>query len=106
VETYVNASGEVHLGSLFQDLDAFAGVVSYQHTGPSPAIVTVAVDMISTIRPLEEFCDLELSGCVSYVGVSSMEVLIEVRRAGCEGRDGLLLDCAFTMVALDPETMK
>jgi acyl-coenzyme A thioesterase 9 len=80
--------------------------VAYKHTGPWPAIVTAAVDRISIIRPLEEFCDLELSGFVSYVGSSSMEVSIEARRAGHEGRDGLLLTSAFTMVALNPETKK
>ncbi|RPA97889.1 Thioesterase/thiol ester dehydrase-isomerase [Choiromyces venosus 120613-1] len=106
VDSYVNASGQLRLGSLFQDLDALAGVVSYKHTGPDTANVTAAVDRISIINPLEEFCDLELSGFVSYVGSSSMEVSIEARKAGHLGDDGLLLTCAFTMVALNPATKK
>ncbi|CUS14735.1 unnamed protein product [Tuber aestivum] len=106
VDSYVNASGQLRLGSFLQDLDALAGVVGYKHTGPSTANVTAAVDRISIINPLEDLCDLELSGFVSYVGSSSMEVSIEARRAGHPGDDGLLLTCAFTMVALNPETKK
>ncbi|KAG0136643.1 HotDog domain-containing protein [Tuber indicum] len=106
VDSYVNASGQLRLGSLFQDLDALAGVVSYKHTGPGTANVTAAVDRISIINPLEDFCDLELSGFVFFVGNSSMEVSIEARKAGHPGDGGLLLSCAFTMVALNPETKK
>lgn len=106
VDGYVNASGQLRLGTLFQDLDALAGVVGYKHTGPGPTTVTAAVDRISIIRPLEEFCDLELSGFVSYVGKSSMEISLEARRNGVEGQEGLLLTCAFTMVALNPETKR
>ncbi|KAF8474915.1 HotDog domain-containing protein [Kalaharituber pfeilii] len=106
VDTYVNATGQLRMGSLFQDLDALAGVISYKHTGPGPTIVTAAVDRISIISPLSDFCDLELSGFVSYVGRSSMEITIEVRKLGelREGEKPLLLTCAFTMVALDPVT--
>lgn len=106
MDGYVNASGQLRLGTLFQDLDALAGVVAYKHTGLGPTTVTAAVDRISIIRPLEEFCDLELSGFVSYVGRSSMEISLEARKSGVKGDEGLLLTCAFTMVALDPQTKK
>ncbi|KAH0602424.1 uncharacterized protein H6S33_008763 [Morchella sextelata] len=106
VDGYVNASGQLRLGTLFQDLDALAGVVAYKHTGPGPTTVTAAVDRISIIHPLEEFCDLELSGFVSYVGKSSMEISLEARRNGVEGEEGLILTCAFTMVALNPQTKR
>lgn len=106
VDGYVNASGQLRLGSLFQDLDALAGVVGYKHTGPGPTTVTAAVDRISIVQPLEEFCDLELSGFVSYVGRSSMEISLQARRDGVDGPEGQLLTCAFTMVALDPRTKK
>ncbi|KAI5809562.1 HotDog domain-containing protein [Peziza echinospora] len=108
VDTYVNANGQLRMGSLFQDLDALAGVIAYKHTGPAPAIVTAAVDRISIISPMvDKFYDLELSGFVSYVGRSSMEISIEVRKVDCPaGEEPLLLTCAFTMVALDPVTKK
>ncbi|KAL7274989.1 hypothetical protein RUND412_002083 [Rhizina undulata] len=100
VDGYVNATGQLRLGSLFQDLDALAGAIAYKHSGPGPTIATAAVDRISIINPLESFCDLELSGHVSYIGTSSMET------EGVKGDEGLLLTCAFTMVALDPATKK
>ncbi|RPB28490.1 Thioesterase/thiol ester dehydrase-isomerase [Terfezia boudieri ATCC MYA-4762] len=108
VDTYVNASGQLRMGTLFQDLDALAGVISYKHTGPGPTVVTAAVDRISIISPLSHFCDLRLSGFVSYVGKSSMEVSIEVRKMGelRQREKPLLLTCAFTMVALDPVSKK
>lgn len=111
VDTYVNSSGLLRLGTLFQDLDALAGVISYKHAGFGPTIVTAAVDRIAIINPLEEWCDLQLSGLVSYVGRSSMEISLEARRVGkdgkvVEGHEGLLLTCAFTMVARDPTTNK
>ncbi|PWW78931.1 Thioesterase/thiol ester dehydrase-isomerase [Tuber magnatum] len=106
VDSYVNASGQLRLGSFLQDLDALAGVVSYKHTGPGTENVTAAVNRISIINPLEDFCDLELSGFVSYVGSSSMEVSIEARKAEHLGDGGLLLTCTFTMVALNSETKK
>lgn len=30
MDTYVNASGQLRMGTLFQDLDALAGVISYK----------------------------------------------------------------------------
>lgn len=112
MDTYINSSGNLRLGALFQDLDALAGVISYKHTGEGITIVTAAVDRISIINPLDEWCDLHLSGYVSYVGSSSMEVSLEARRVDTKsnkpvpGQEGLLLTCAFTMVARDPATKK
>jgi acyl-coenzyme A thioesterase 9 len=108
----VNSSGRLRLGALFQDLDALAGAVAYKHAGPAPTIVTAAVDRITIVKPLEECHDLQLSGHVNYVGTSSMEIALEARRIDkatqtpVEGTDGLLLTCAFTMVARDPVSKK
>lgn len=57
---------------------------------------------------MESFSDLQLSGFVSYVGRSSMEISLEARRIDpttqnpIPGKEGLLLTCAFTMVARNP----
>ena len=82
-------------------------MIAYKHAGPAPTIVTAAVDRISIIHAPAEWCSLHLSGFVSYVGSSSMEVSLEARRVGAGGAPapgaaGLLLTCAFTMVARDP----
>ncbi|PGH22963.1 hypothetical protein AJ80_03012 [Polytolypa hystricis UAMH7299] len=111
LDTYLNASGHIRLGSLLMDLDALAGVVAYKHTGDAVMTVTAAVDRIVLERPLKEICDLELSGHVTYAtGRSSMEVSLKVAKAPREEEvakpENVLITCAFTMVSLDPVTQK
>ncbi|KAF7712653.1 Acyl-coenzyme A thioesterase 9, mitochondrial [Penicillium ucsense] len=111
LDTYLNASGHIRLGSLVMDLDALAGVIAYKHTGEGVSTVTAAVDRITIEHPLMEICDLELSGQVTYAtGRSSMEVSVQVCKARPEGQpaqpDDVLITCAFTMVSLDPATKK
>jgi len=99
------------LGTLFMDLDALSGIVAYKHTGESVTTVTAAVDRITINHPLEEICDLELSGQVTYAtGRSSMEISLQVAKASAKNqvvkKEDVLLTCAFTMVSLDPSTKK
>ncbi|KAJ5231599.1 uncharacterized protein N7469_006187 [Penicillium citrinum] len=111
LDTYLNASGHIRLGSLLMDLDALAGVIAYRHTGEGVSTVTAAVDRITIEHPLMEICDLELSGQVSYAtGRSSMEVSCQVSKIRADGQpaqpEDVLITCAFTMVSLDPATKK
>ncbi|RDL39073.1 Thioesterase ester dehydrase-isomerase [Venustampulla echinocandica] len=111
LDSYINSSGHIRLGTLFMDLDALAGVIAYKHTGDSVMTVTAAVDRITLKRPLNTICDLELSGQVTFAtGRSSMEVSLQVAKAPEEGQtvkeDDVLMTCAFTMVSLDPATKK
>ena len=89
------------------DLDALAGVIAYKHTGDSVTTVTAAVDRITINHPLNELCDLELSGLVTFAtGRSSMEISIQVAKVpenGAEVRkEDTLMTCAFTMVSFAP----
>ncbi|KAF8863639.1 Thioesterase/thiol ester dehydrase-isomerase [Acephala macrosclerotiorum] len=111
LDSYINSSGHIRLGTIFMDLDALAGVIAYKHTGDSVMTVTAAVDRITLKHPLSEICDLELSGQVTFAtGRSSMEVSIQVAKAPEEGKkveeNDILMTCAFTMVSLDPATKK
>ncbi|KAE8340303.1 hypothetical protein BDV24DRAFT_134121 [Aspergillus arachidicola] len=111
LDTYLNASGHIRLGSLLMDLDALAGIIAYRHTGGSVTTVTAACDRITIEHPLMEICDLELSGQVTYAtGRSSMEISLQVAKAPPEGQkakpEDVLITCAFTMVSLDPATKK
>lgn len=99
------------LGTLFMDLDALSGVIAYKHTGESVTTVTAAVDRITINHPLQELCDLELSGQVTFAtGRSSMEISLQVAKAPEKGaevkKEDVLMTCAFTMVSLDPATKK
>jgi acyl-coenzyme A thioesterase 9 len=103
LDSYINSSGHIRLGTIFMDLDALAGVVSYKHTGDSVMTVTAAVDRITLQHPLSEICDLEISGKVTFAtGRSSMEVSLQVAKAPEEGKEvqesDILMTCAFTMV--------
>ncbi|KAL8670256.1 MAG: hypothetical protein Q9168_005192 [Polycauliona sp. 1 TL-2023] len=111
LDNYLNANGQIRLGTIFMDLDALSGVIAYNHTGESVTTVTAAVDRITINHPLQEICDLELSGQVTFAtGRSSMEISIQVARAPEQGvsvqKEDVLMTCAFTMVSLDPNTKK
>jgi acyl-coenzyme A thioesterase 9 len=111
LDSYINSSGHIRLGTIMMDLDALAGVVAYKHTGDAVMTVTAAVDRITLKAPLKEICDLELSGQVTFAtGRSSMEVSLQVSKAPKEGEvvkeEDVLLTCAMTMVSLDPATKK
>ena len=110
-DTYLNASGRIRLGTLFMDLDALAGIISYKHTGEDVTVVTAAVDRITIEDPPTELCDLLYSGQVTYAtGRSSMEITCRVSKARDDGQppkdEDIFLTCMFTMVALDPATKK
>jgi acyl-coenzyme A thioesterase 9 len=107
-DNYLNSDGKLRLGALFMDLDALSGVVAYRHTGEAVTTVTAAFDRISLTNKIDQVCDLELSGQVTYVGKSSMEIELSVRKVGGSGKDvdDLILSCACTMVSLDPDTKK
>ncbi|KAF2085883.1 Thioesterase/thiol ester dehydrase-isomerase [Saccharata proteae CBS 121410] len=111
LDTYLNSSGHIRLGTIFMDLDALSGVVAYKHTGDDVTTVTAACDRITIQHPLTEICDLQLSGQVTYAtGRSSMEISLQVAKAPEEGQavksEDVLLNCTFTMVSLDPGTKK
>ena len=85
------------------DLDALAGIIAYKHTGESVTTVTVAVDRITINHALNEICDLQLSGSVTFAtGRSSIEISLRVAKAPQNGaevkQEDVLMTCAFTMV--------
>ncbi|KAK1078593.1 hypothetical protein LTR33_007106 [Friedmanniomyces endolithicus] len=111
LDTYLNSSGHIRLGTLFMDLDALSGIIAYKHTGDDVTTVTAAFDRITIKHPLTEICDLELNGQVTYAsGRSSMEISLQVAKAPKAGQkaksDDVLIQAACTMVSLDPGTKK
>ncbi|KAF2872538.1 HotDog domain-containing protein [Massariosphaeria phaeospora] len=111
LDTYLNSSGHIRLGTIFMDLDALSGIIAYKHTGDDVTTVTASCDRITIKHPLTEICDLELSGKVTYAtGRSSLEISMQVARAPEAGKNttdvDVLIDCTFTMVSLDPATKK
>ena len=84
-EEYINVYGKIRIGKVFEDLDALAGSIAYSHCDdlvhdtPPLIIVTASVDRIDLLTPsFPSTQDIKLSGHVSYVGKSSMEITITV----------------------------
>lgn len=110
-ERYVGFLGNVRLGRLMEDMDLFAVWVVHQHVIvpnlkpniPLPyTFVTILVDKIdfSDLEPKND-ADIRLSGHVSWVGKSSVEVVVwlEQRRTGKWRK---LTRALFLMAARDP----
>ncbi|KAJ3292930.1 Acyl-coenzyme A thioesterase 9, mitochondrial [Borealophlyctis nickersoniae] len=127
-EEYVNQFGNIRIGKVLENLDALAGSIAYLHcddgrddTQPL-TIVTAGVERIDMLQRIPPDQDIKLSGHVSYVGKSSMEVSLTVetvpegvgsleedgpQKSGPEHKKGdVILTAKFTMVARDPETYK
>ncbi|KAK9366923.1 HotDog domain-containing protein [Lipomyces kononenkoae] len=104
LDAYVNSSGRLRIGQIFQDLDALAGVIAYKHCAPAePTIVTASVDRISLQGVKTPLDDVELSGNVTWTGRSSMEITIKARTVP---DNEVFLTANFTFVARHPITGK
>ena len=120
---YLTSKETVRFGRILEDIDALAGMISITHAF-TPSIkdklqvVTASVDRIDLLKELSAQNDLKLSGFVSYVGNSSMEVSIsiegipenlsgnqDIQAPNAKGLD-LIAKAKFVMVALNRETMK
>ncbi|KAF9925510.1 hypothetical protein FBU30_004729 [Linnemannia zychae] len=114
LEEYINFGGTVRHGKIMEDLDALAGAISYKHCDDgkpdsSPlTIVTASVDRIDFLKPFD-VTDLRLSGHVTYVGYSSMEVFMKMEEINTDKPNehgDTILVARFTMVARDALTNK
>ena len=107
-EAYCSPGGTMRFGKILEDLDALAGNIAFHHVVGNPMLVTAAVDRIALrqIPTLEK--DQTLSGQVTWVGTSSMEIRIQIHEVN--GKDDSIsnhwLEGFFTFVAVDPETNK
>ncbi|KAF0852608.1 mitochondrial acyl-CoA thioesterase [Andalucia godoyi] len=78
---YMNPYGDIRVGMLLEDLDSMAGLIAYEHSDGFErdlTVVTASLDRLEFQRPLSQFQDVILRGCVTYVGHSSMEVRIDI----------------------------
>jgi acyl-coenzyme A thioesterase 9 len=108
-EAYRSPGNTMRFGKVLEDLDALAGNIAFHHVGNTDnlMLVTAAVDRIALkdIPVLEK--DQRLSGQVTYVGSSSMEIRIQIHEVN-DTKDTIApdywLEGYFTFVAVDPET--
>ncbi|TPX58243.1 hypothetical protein PhCBS80983_g03271 [Powellomyces hirtus] len=131
-EEYISAHGSVRIGKILEDLDALAGSIAYFHCDDNRSetipltIVTASLDRIDLLQPIPTDQDIRMSGHVTWVGNSSMEVSCWVEtvpnhdpQSSSSATFGLgtaaaerrvpgepILAAKFSMVARDPVTNK
>lgn len=113
---YVNTFGQLRLGRLLEDMDAFAGSIAYRYCEmpdeperAPPLLVTASCDAVDVFAPLPPI-DMQLRGAVTYVGSSSMNIELELVVPEAKHEEvpsmQLLARSAFTFVARNPDTGK
>ena len=102
VPSYANFGGKVHGGTLMSLMDKVAYVCASKHAGNY--CVTVSVDNVEFLQPVEVGEVIKLMGSVNYVGRKSLVVGIKVvaedSQAGVSKHTNT---CYFTMVAKSPD---
>ncbi|KAM4795760.1 acyl-coenzyme A thioesterase 9, mitochondrial-like [Rhinophrynus dorsalis] len=111
-EKYLNVYNNVRFGRILEDLDSLGVLICYTHTKSesrqtSPlSIVTALVDKIDLQKQLiYPDSDIKLTGHVSWVGKTSMEVKMHMLQLH-DGVFSPVLDATFVMVARDPENRR
>ncbi|PIN07996.1 Acyl-CoA thioesterase [Handroanthus impetiginosus] len=114
-EQYRNPWNEIRFGKLLEDLDALAGTISFKHCSSEDSstrpliLVTASVDRMVLRKPIWVDTDLTISGAVTWVGRSSMDIQLEVTQCSEETSDpsdAVALTANFTFVARDSKTGK
>ncbi|KAH6766127.1 Thioesterase/thiol ester dehydrase-isomerase superfamily protein [Perilla frutescens var. hirtella] len=114
-EQYRDPWNEVRIGKLLEDLDALAGTISVKHCSDDDYttrplyLVTASVDKMVLKKPISVDLDLSISGALTWVGRSSMEIQLDVTQPptqSAEATDSVALTATFIFVARDYKTLK
>jgi acyl-coenzyme A thioesterase 9 len=118
-EKYINFMGGIRFGRILENLDVFAWWVCHMHN-QNPAngdkifmsrlsTVTAGVDRIELHHDNASISaekDVKMSGHVTWVGRSSMEVTMNVEQEDADGKMQEKLTARFVMAARNPMTQK
>ena len=81
----VNWRGQLRVGKLLEELDAFAGAIAYRHVddgdpgSEQPTLVTASTDRVDLVTyPLRADQDMQMRGMVTYVGASSLNIDVDI----------------------------
>ncbi|XP_024989839.1 acyl-coenzyme A thioesterase 9, mitochondrial-like isoform X3 [Cynara cardunculus var. scolymus] len=80
--------------------------INHASMADSLLLVTASVDKIVLKNPIFADTDLKIEGAVTWVGRSSMEILLEVIQETCDHVDSQALVANFTFVGRDSKTGK
>jgi uncharacterized protein (TIGR00369 family) len=102
IPSYANFGGKIHGGILLSLMDKVAYACSSKHAGAY--CVTVSVDRVEFLKPVEVGELVSLHASVNYVGRSSM--IVGIRVEAQQVKSGTIRhtnSCYFTMVAKDDD---
>jgi acyl-CoA hydrolase len=102
IPSYANFGGKVHGGILLSIMDKVAYVCASKHSGGY--CVTVAVDGVEFVHPVEVGELVSFKASVNYVGNSTM--IVGIRVEALQPRSGKVThtnSCYFTMAAKDDQ---
>ncbi|MCI4368842.1 MAG: acyl-CoA thioesterase [Thermoplasmata archaeon] len=99
VPTDANFMGDVFGGVILAEVDRAAYVTARRHARQN--CVTASFDRVDFLRPVHVGDVVDFDARLTYVGRSSMEVLVEVRAEDLSGGEPRLVGTAYvTMVAV------
>ncbi len=102
IPSYANFGGKIHGGILLSLMDKVAYACASKHSGLY--CVTVSVDTVDFLSPVEVGELVSLMGSVNFVGNSSMVIGIKAMAENVSRGDRRHTNtCYFTMVAKDSE---
>lgn len=102
IPSYANFGGKIHGGILLSLMDKVAYATASKHSGAY--CVTVSVDTVDFLQPVEVGELVSLMASVNYVGNSSMVIGIKVISENVKtGKVKHTNTCYFTMVAKNDE---
>ncbi|KAL7152086.1 hypothetical protein ABFS83_04G074500 [Erythranthe nasuta] len=114
-EQYRDPWNEVRIGKLLEDLDALAGTISVKHCSDDDSttrplyLVTASVDRMVLKKPISVDVDLHISGAVTWVGRSSIEIQLDITQPATGESavtESVALTATFIFVARDYKTGK
>ena len=98
----VNAGGHLHGGVLMQWMDLIAAITATRHA--NTAVTTAAVDSLIFCEPVRIGDIINLKSSVTWVGNSSMEIMVKVYKDVAGTRESLCTNHGFfVFVALDQQ---
>lgn len=97
----MNGVGRLFGGQLMQWIDVVAGVVARRHSGCN--VTTAAVDSLQFTAPAYSDDMVVLTGQLTYVGSSSMEVCVRTYVETLAGERSQINTAYMVMVALDKQ---
>lgn len=100
---YQHLNGQKRLfgGALLQWIDELAGIVALRHTGGE--VITASIDNLVFKAPAFLNDLIVMTGRVTYIGNTSMEVRVDTYAEGRDGRKALINQAYLTMVSLGAE---